>query len=246
MVRDHLNNTGSIQEFEDADGAWNLTRAWMMQTASLLLAFCHVTDLTTCGDLSFARSYHGCTFSRHLFEWNHRSPILIAPDVWFRMIIQRMDADLAGQDDAAQRKSHISKRGSSIFINTLGLLDPSNLPIEGIGVLAGVPVNDGIVKHCITDRVMGFDSSIRYGFSATMANVDFSECLIPVTFLWVPCLISFEIRKLSFADTVFGKAKVARPLDRFIVQLRINYISPVSINSDLGSKPDEERVVSTG
>lgn len=150
MVRDHFNKPASVEQFKNADGGWYDTRFWMMDTTSLLLAFCHVTDLATCGGLPL--TYYGdCTFSNYLNGWDHQSTIPITPEVWFRVIIQRMDADSSGQTDAAKAKALISKRGWSIFVNTLGLLDPSNLSIGGVGILAGVPMNDGIVKHCIID-----------------------------------------------------------------------------------------------
>ncbi|KAK6439360.1 hypothetical protein LTR95_004427 [Oleoguttula sp. CCFEE 5521] len=181
---------------------WWTMRIQMTKSARLLLALCHVNDITACEGLRLANSAVPDDPTRESMSHPVSS---VRPEGWMMMVAAYMEPGFI-RDPHDVKRALYSRRGWSVRINTLDLLDASNLMVGGICIEQGKPWCDGICKSHIFNapadaRKITSQPSVDVGPPAS----DFSSCLVPVT---------------------FDKAKIARPADRFVVSLRLRYTTP--------------------
>ncbi|OQO01916.1 hypothetical protein B0A48_12389 [Cryoendolithus antarcticus] len=144
FVRSHFEREGDPAKRRKV---WWKMRIRVTRLARLLLALCHVNDITACEGLRFADSAVPNDLTRDSMSHPVSS---VRPEAWMMMMMEYTEPGLI-RDPHYIKRALSSRRGWSVRINTLDLLDPSNLPVGGICIEQGKPWCDGICKSHIFD-----------------------------------------------------------------------------------------------
>jgi hypothetical protein len=166
---------------EQQEFGWRQLRNRMQDLAQILLALFHVIDMKSCEDLQIMDTPLCYTRIKHPDESLTLGSfsLKVAPDIWFTTMMQLLYSEAFDDRKVPGKTAILSRRGWSVYVNTVDLRDPSGLTTGEILIQRGVPECDGTVRHRIVDGDIDFDAQTSRGaFSHSSTVPDFSQCLV--------------------------------------------------------------------
>jgi hypothetical protein len=170
---------GKVSDSEDRGYLWQQFKIKIRYLTQVLLALFHVVDLSLCKDLQIAKALQQPFRASITIQTESQHKPAVVPDIWLASMMHLLHP----KSRENKKTALLSERGWSPFVNTFGLLDPSELTTGGICIRRGVPECDGFVKHRVDDIDTDYHAwSDRGALARSTSPTDFSQCLVRTSF----------------------------------------------------------------